>query len=289
MRIVVATDGSVQALDGARWTARLRLSDADEVIVVAVAHRPVILGAWTSAPALSADGLEDAAWSGIQLATQDALAAAVEALGTLPCAVRSMIREGHPGEALPRLCRETEADLIVVGPHGRGRLQELLMGSVSQSLLHSLPCAVLVARPSPVEHPPRALLATDGSAPSMAAARFLLRLPLPEGTSVAVTTVATEPVGPTIDQERAAAAALLEETAALFEQGGFPVDTIARSGDAKQRILEVVRETDPDLLVVGARGLGGFTGLVLGSVSRALSKAARCSVLVVPEHRLTAM
>ena len=57
-----------------------------------------------------------------------------------------------------------------------------------------------------------------------------------------------------------------------------------RDGDPKREILDAAREIGADLIVTGARGMGGFRGLVLGSVSRAISKAASCSTLVVA-HR----
>lgn len=59
-----------------------------------------------------------------------------------------------------------------------------------------------------------------------------------------------------------------------------PVETIIVHGGAAAALLELA--DGADLLVVGARGLGGFTGLLLGSVSHQVSHHAPCPVVIVP-------
>ena len=52
-------------------------------------------------------------------------------------------------------------------------------------------------------------------------------------------------------------------------------------GQPVPSLLEATR--DADLLVVGSRGLGGFQGLLLGSVSAQCGQHAHCPVVIVPE------
>ena len=53
---------------------------------------------------------------------------------------------GEPGPELCRLAADEGADLLVVVSHGRGVLKRVLLGSVSDYVLHHSPCPVLVVR-----------------------------------------------------------------------------------------------------------------------------------------------
>jgi nucleotide-binding universal stress UspA family protein len=58
-----------------------------------------------------------------------------------------------------------------------------------------------------------------------------------------------------------------------------PVRSVCE-GSPREILLD--RASSADVLVVGARGIGGFRGMFLGSVSHAVSRHAECTVLVVP-------
>lgn len=288
MRILIGLDGSPQAAAGLDFVRRLTLSPADELIVATVVEIPSSLVTLTGPPTVAVwyDHVRNAA-------TSECRAIAADAVGSLTGLGRasSVVVEGHPLEALDRLARERAVDLVVVGPHGRGRLESVLAGSVSQGLLHSLKKSILIARP--IRNELRSVvLAVDGSAWSRVAARLLARLPLPAGTMVVCTTVVPSRSGghgrawadealPIVEtQERAAADRALDDAVSELGSGRSDVRREVRTGTPKQAILEAAEEHGADLIVVGARGLGGFEALVLGSVSRAVSKAAPCSVLV---------
>ena len=61
-------------------------------------------------------------------------------------AVSSDVLFGSPDSRIVETAEEWHADLIVVGSHGYSRWERLLLGSVSDSVVHHAPCSVLVVR-----------------------------------------------------------------------------------------------------------------------------------------------
>jgi nucleotide-binding universal stress UspA family protein len=91
-------------------------------------------------------------------------------------------------------------------------------------------------------------------------------------------------VAPPIDPEgfREGAEKVAQEAAAKAAEaaGDVEVETIVEEGQPADVLLEAAR--DAELLVVGSRGLGGFRGLLLGSVSQQCAHHASCPVVIVP-------
>ena len=65
------------------------------------------------------------------------------------------------------------------------------------------------------------------------------------------------------------------------ESGVKDVTPVTVSGDYANSILEVAKEKNADLIIMGRRGLSNLKGLLLGSVSQKVSQRADCSVLTV--------
>jgi nucleotide-binding universal stress UspA family protein len=62
-----------------------------------------------------------------------------------------------------------------------------------------------------------------------------------------------------------------------------PIGRFVNLGSAATTLIEAAKGAD--LLVVGTRGRGGFTGLLLGSVSQQVAHHAPCPVVIVPPDR----
>lgn len=54
--------------------------------------------------------------------------------------------QGHPFVEIVRYAKDSTADLIVIGTHGRGAIAHMLLGSVAEKVIRKAPCSVLVVR-----------------------------------------------------------------------------------------------------------------------------------------------
>jgi nucleotide-binding universal stress UspA family protein len=141
----------------------------------------------------------------------------------------------------------------------------------------------------------RFLFGTDGSPGARTALDFLCALPLSNADHVSVVTVPVYSFigtgvvseGPDLLRDRGleAARAIGERAREQLASHGVPVSVDVRNGPVVEALELVAMERAVDVVVVGSRGLGAFTGTILGSVARALARHASMSVLVVRERR----
>ncbi|CAL9632680.1 universal stress protein [Streptomyces sp. Tu 3180] len=186
------------------------------------------------------------------------------------------------------------AVLAVVGGRGRGGFGGLLLGSTVVQLAAHGHCPLMVVRGRPDPRGP-VLLAVDGSPAGNAAAEFAFAEASLRGAplvAVHVWNAWSEPTpyeGPAdplnvvvdLDRLREKHRRLLEEAVAPWRAARprVAVELRLERGRIRHTLLDAGR--DAQLVVAGARGHGGFTGMLLGSVSQALLYHADCPVTVV--------
>jgi nucleotide-binding universal stress UspA family protein len=125
--------------------------------------------------------------------------------------------------------------------------------------------------------PVKILLAVDGSEHSQGAAHLVRDLPLPAGSRVTVVGV-LEPRRP---PGRAALMAASDQAVQILDGLQAEVQTGLLHGDPTEELARFARETQADLIVLGAQGLRATLGVFLGGVAQGVVENAPVPVLVV--------
>ena len=296
--IVVGYDGSAGSRLALAWaaeTARLHGKRLTLVHSVNVAMVPAY-------PAMDLSELEPLLADAAKSLVDDG---AVRAGATLDASqVETQYWLGSPAAQL--VDTSGQADLVVVGSRGRGRVLAGLLGSTSYAVAAHAKCPVVVVRgpagPAPDElpMPPRpgrghdVVVGVDDSASADRAVDAAAEVAEREGAILHVVRVAHSPSMEAWAYAEVAKGGT-EETHALRDHAEQSVTRAANHVRAQHPKLMVTTEVlygDPGqsladlgatagLIVVGSRGHGGFAGMLLGSVSHRVIHDAACPVMVV--------
>ncbi len=125
--------------------------------------------------------------------------------------------------------------------------------------------------------PRKIFLGVDGSDHAVAAARLLSELPLEEKCTVTILSVLTPMQTPGLSVLLAAQ----DKAEAVFQNSGVSVNTGILHGHPAKAMVAFAEEHNPDLLVVGAKGLRATLGILLGGVAQQMAEYAEQSVLIV--------
>jgi nucleotide-binding universal stress UspA family protein len=283
--IVVGVDGSVGSENALRWAVgEARLRSAAVRAVLAWAH-----GAYPHAMTerFDVDGVGDLTLSASQVLHETVRRAP---LGDPPVEVRETVVDRPPVRALVDESRD--AMMLVVGARGLSRLRRMVVGSVSGACVHEATCPAVVvhghvdAKPDPRP----VLVGVDGSAPSIAALRQAAGEAAMRGVPLRVVHAWTAELPayagfyPLIDKAamEKAAQGLLDDCldkGSMRDRGDLEVDAQLAYGPAARTLIEAAEFSQ--LLVLGARGHGGFAELLLGSTSHQCLSHAPCPVMVI--------
>ena len=284
---VVGVDASPEADAALDW-ARAVAGEGDRIVVVHAWELPLVTG-YDMVVTIDPAEIEELSQQGLH-----------ELLNRVGDArITPVTRQGHAGRALVTEADDHDADMVVVGHRGKGRMS-MMLGSTANYVLHHTERPVVIIRGDHVA-PPRSIVVgvddhdlADDDAPgihenaSVRALRWAYSMPGVEEVRVvhawflpalAVGMFAT--VAAEMDSMDASAKEVVDRVLAA---AGSPPANVAVVGEAVRgtpgfALIEASR--DADLVVVGSRGRGGFAGLLLGSTSAEVASHSHSPVAVI--------
>jgi nucleotide-binding universal stress UspA family protein len=291
MHILLALDGSPSSVHARDLVASLPWPGGTAVTLLTAYEVPaawfpeaVAAGGWSA-------GAEDALRTEA-VAALDALAATLDGHGWT---IDQRVVLGRPASVILEIADDVGADLVVVGSRGHGRIQSMLLGSVSAEVADLARQSVLVARGGRLAS---ALVATDGSECAGAITEVLADWQVLRGVPAVILSVApvsspafelmvslytlgSESLQGHEEELLARYRGYADAMAARLSEIGIPSDVEVRAGDAADEIVKAAAELHADVIVTGSRCLHGMDRLLLGSVARNVVHHAHASVLIV--------
>lgn len=147
MKIIIATDGTPQSAGLVQAASGLQLPDGSEIIVATVVDMglPITIDLYSGYLPSASEAESNARVHADKLLSA-AEAKVVEAFAGRDVKITKEALFGSPDSRIVELAEERQADLIIIGSHGYNRWERLLLGSVSDSIIHHAPCSVMVVR-----------------------------------------------------------------------------------------------------------------------------------------------
>lgn len=284
MRVLIGHDGSSYADAAMVDLARAGLPKNVEAVIVTVGDAPLV-APFASHRIIEQTFVGERVLSIVEHANKQAAEALSDARGIAQNAalklstyfpswkVRSEAVAGRPADQLIRMAAQLEADLVVVGTHGRSALGRLILGSVSLEVLSHAACSVRVGRGDGEGNLAglRILVGLDRTSDFDKLLGQTLQRSWPRHTELRVVTVADEGVAMTT----------LGPFSELFA-GEVKVSAAVLKGDTPDVLIAEARRWEADCIVLGSRTIDDRTeGSLEGAVWPELLSSVVCSLEIV--------
>ncbi|MFZ2197836.1 MAG: universal stress protein, partial [Thermodesulfovibrionales bacterium] len=187
--------------------------------------------------------------------------------------IKTVCEEGEIFERISDLASVENCDLIVMGRRGLRRLERALVGSVTARVIGYSQRDVLVVPDESVVGFQHVLVATDGSRQCRAAIDRAIDFAGSYGGDIAVVSIVDVPSefyaeAPQVVEDLVhKARGYVEDVKKKAEASGVKAETFVREGEAHQAIVDLAKEREVNIIVMGSHGRTGLKRLLMGSVA----------------------
>lgn len=212
------------------------------------------------------------------------------------------IRVGRKARSLAEIADDNDADWLVVGQSGKGRLKKMVLGSTAENLALRPPCPLAIVHPEGFnfDTPLELVSAVDlgaSSVRSLGLGADLVRrhggrlhivhvISIPQGAIPSVEGLGGLPDGleQHVDESKQWAR---DELDAMLASRSISVDDLSpdieiRPGYPIHEILDIIDQTEANMLTLGTHGRSRVADFMLGGIGRSLLKRAPCTKIVTP-------
>jgi nucleotide-binding universal stress UspA family protein len=200
-----------------------------------------------------------------------------------PGSAQTQVVQESPARAIVQAAKEMNADLVIMGTHGRHGWRRALLGSVTETVLHETDRPVLTVTPA---------VLTSSEAPQIRRVvcpvnfTYVARTSLQHACAMAeafdaelvVLYVAEGIELPKLPEVEAAFNLWVDP--AVRGRARYKL-TIVDSGNAAESVLAAAAELEADLIVLGAQHRFFYDATVVGTTTERITRFARCPVLTV--------
>lgn len=235
------------------------------------------------------------------------LTSEAERLRRTGASVEERLVSAVPDSGVARCAEKADARMIIVASSGLGAAGRWLMGSISERIAETAWVPTLVVRDAAVleawlrdDRPLKIFVGADFAATSDAAMRWVEELTKIAPCEVTVGYVDRKaeergeqalhsPAGapPTPEMQEMLTHDLREKARVLYGKHEVHVHVLSAADRVDLRLIELAREANADLIVVGTHQWHGLSRLRHASVSRRVLDEAKANVACVPAHTLT--
>jgi nucleotide-binding universal stress UspA family protein len=191
----------------------------------------------------------------------------------------TIVVEGSPSEAIPKLAEATGAGLIVMGTHGRSGVNRWMLGSVAERVIRESRIPVLTTRDVPHQDLRHIVVPVNDTA--------LARLALTTAAELAQRCGATVTVLNIVERNSDSGIESLCAWVPAEARARCDIRELVRHGDAAEEILSLASEIPCDLIVLGAPARRFFDGMILSRTALRVIRHAACPVLSIGGSRDT--
>ena len=223
-------------------------------------------------------------------------------IGDLPLDVEQVVVEGQTVGEITRYAEEKHIDLAIAATHGRSGLKRVLLGSVTERLIQTLPCPLMSIRSPEKEteaisdmeiRMKKILVGCDFSADSLLAFEYALSFAQEFESELHLVHVIEPPIYKHLFMKDIKPSEELRETIRepldVMLNKMIPEEashwcrhtTALLAGQPHEELTRYAVVNDMDLIVLGIRGHGLVETLLVGSTTDRVIRQAQCPVLSV--------